>query len=106
MRGGDINGIVANPFLEHAFKTLRYTIAVTIHDDGAGPTRSDGTDVRGKPEPFSHTDRNTLRKIGEPTPNPTAQAAMKRRGGRGGRPASKDAEPETRLEVRERRIGK
>ncbi|REN20282.1 FABP family protein, partial [Mycobacterium tuberculosis] len=28
------------------------------------------------PEPFSHTDRNTLRKIGEPTPNPTARAAM------------------------------
>ncbi|PZU23656.1 MAG: FABP family protein, partial [Stenotrophomonas sp.] len=25
--------------------------------------------------PFAHTDRNTLRRIGEPTPNPTAQAA-------------------------------
>jgi hypothetical protein len=32
--------------------------------------------VRGQAEPFKHTDRNTLRKIGEPTPNPTARAAL------------------------------
>ena len=32
--------------------------------------------VRGQAEPFSHTDRNLLRKVGEPTPNPTALAAM------------------------------
>ena len=29
VRGGETNGILANPFLEHAFKTLRYSIAVT-----------------------------------------------------------------------------
>jgi hypothetical protein len=28
--------------------------------------------IRGKTEPFHHTDRNTLTKIGEPTPNPLA----------------------------------
>ena len=33
--------------------------------------------IPGQAEPFRHTDRNTLRKIGEPTPNPTAQAAAK-----------------------------
>jgi hypothetical protein len=31
--------------------------------------------IPGQAEPFQHTDRNTLRKIGEPTLNPTAQAA-------------------------------
>ena len=67
----------ANPFLEHAFKTLRYTIDVTLHDDGSWSyEQTTLLDVRGKPEPFAHTDRNTLRKIGEPTPNPTAQAAL------------------------------
>lgn len=68
---------MANPFLEHAFKTLRYSIEVTIHDDGSWSYELETVlDVLGKPEPFSHTDRNTLRKIGEPTPNPTARAAM------------------------------
>ena len=33
--------------------------------------------IPGKSEPFAHTDRNTLHKIGEPTPNPTALAAAK-----------------------------
>jgi hypothetical protein len=77
VRGGETNGILANPFLEHAFKTLRYSIAVSIHDDGSWSYEIETLlDVRGKAEPFSHTDRNTLRKIGEPTPNPTAQAAI------------------------------
>ena len=31
--------------------------------------------IRGRDEPFHHTDRNTLAKIGEPTPNPLAAAA-------------------------------
>jgi hypothetical protein len=30
--------------------------------------------VRGRPEPFHHTDRNTLTKIGEAEPNPLARA--------------------------------
>ncbi|HEY4999214.1 MAG TPA: hypothetical protein VII36_08730 [Usitatibacter sp.] len=29
--------------------------------------------IRGNPEPFHHTDRNTLVRIGEPTPNPLAR---------------------------------
>ena len=29
--------------------------------------------IKGQPEPFHHTDRNTLTRIGEPTPNPMAQ---------------------------------
>jgi hypothetical protein len=29
--------------------------------------------IRGKEEPFHHTDRNTLAKVGEPMPNPLAR---------------------------------
>jgi len=77
VRGGETNGILANPFLEHAFKTLRYSIAVTIHDDRSWSYEQETVlSVRGQAEPFSHTDRNLLRKVGEPTPNPTALAAM------------------------------
>jgi hypothetical protein len=77
VRGGETNGILANPFLEHAFKTLRYRIDVSIHPDGNWSYEQETVlSVRGQAEPFSHTDRNTLRKIGEPTPNPTAQAVL------------------------------
>jgi len=30
--------------------------------------------IRGQSEPFHHTDRNTLSKISEPTPNPLARS--------------------------------
>jgi hypothetical protein len=29
--------------------------------------------VAGRPEPFRHTDRNTLRVVAKPTPNPAAR---------------------------------
>jgi hypothetical protein len=75
-RGSETNGIVSNPFLEYAFKTERYTIDVTINDDGTWSYEQETVlIIPGKVEPFSHTDRNTLRKVAEPTPNPTARAA-------------------------------
>ena len=76
VRGYETNGIVSNPFLEYAFRTVSYTITVTIHADGTWSyEQSTVLIIPGQEEPFHHTDRNTLRKIGEPTPNPTAQAA-------------------------------
>ena len=36
--------------------------------------------IPGQAEPFHHTDRNTLHKVGEPTLNPTARAAAAIRG--------------------------
>jgi hypothetical protein len=75
VRGSETNGIVSNPFLEYAFKTMSYTITVTIHDDGTWSyEQTTVLVIPGQAEPFRHTDRNTLRKIGEPTPNPTALA--------------------------------
>ena len=76
VRGSLTNGIVSNPFLEYAFRTESYTITVSIHADGTWSYQQDTVLIIPKQtEPFHHTDRNTLRKIGEPTPNPTAQAA-------------------------------
>jgi len=80
VRGSETNGILSNPFLEYAFKTLSYTITVSIHPDGTWSYEQDTVlIIPGQAEPFHHTDRNRLRKIGEPTPNPTAQAAAAKR---------------------------
>ena len=79
VRASDKGGIVSNPFLEHAFKTLQVTIEVTIHPGGTWSYEQDTVMVvGGAPKPFHHTDRNTLRKIGEPTLNPLATARANR----------------------------
>jgi hypothetical protein len=73
VRGSLTNGIVSNPFLEQAFRTERYTIKVDIHADGTWSYEQDTLlIIPGQPEAFHHTDRNRLRKIAEPTPNPMA----------------------------------
>jgi hypothetical protein len=73
-RGELTNGICSIPFLEYAFRTDSYRIKVTINGDGTWSYDEDTVlTVRGKAEPFHHTDRNTLTKIGEPTPNPLAR---------------------------------
>src|SRR5207244_13155244 len=75
-RGSEVNGICSHPFLEYAFHTTEYRIRVTIHPHGTWSYELDTILlVHDRPEPFHHTDRNTLRKIGEPTLNPTARAA-------------------------------
>ena len=52
--------------------------AITLHDDGTWSYQQTTTlIVPGYAAPFAHTDQNTLHKIGEATPNPTALAAMK-----------------------------
>ena len=74
-RGLETFGICSNPFLEHAFKTVEFRIQVTINVDGTGSYDEDTVLlIRGQTEPFHHTDRNTLSKIGEATPNPLARA--------------------------------
>jgi hypothetical protein len=67
-------GIRSTPFLQYAFKTVEYRIKVTIHGDGTWSYDEDTVlMIRGKEEPFHHTDRNTLTRIAEPTPNPLAR---------------------------------
>ncbi|MEO8344920.1 MAG: heme-binding beta-barrel domain-containing protein [Betaproteobacteria bacterium] len=81
-RGSLTNGIVSGRFLEHAFRTESCTMTVSINDDGTWPYEHDTMMIiPGLPEPFHHTDRNTLHKIGEPNLNPTAIAEAKENGG-------------------------
>lgn len=69
-RGELTNGIISNPFLEHAFTTVAWRILVTINADGTWSYDQDTQiKVKGQRKLFHHTDRNTLTKIGEPTPN-------------------------------------
>lgn len=67
-------GIRSNPFLEYAFNTVEYRIKVSINPDGTWSYEEDTVMmIRGQDEPFHHLDRNTLKKIAEPTPNPLAR---------------------------------
>jgi hypothetical protein len=64
------------PFLEYAFTTVEFRIRVSVNSDGTWSYDEDTVlMIRGNPEPFHHTDRNVLRRIGEPTPNPLARGA-------------------------------
>jgi hypothetical protein len=67
-------GIRSAPFLEQAFRTVEFRIAVSIDADGTWSYEEDTVlMIKGQAEPFHHTDRNTLSKIAEPTPNPLAR---------------------------------
>ena len=68
------DAIRSNPFLEYAFNTVEFRIKVSINADGTWSYDEDTVlMIRGQAEPFHHTDRNTLSKIAEPTPNPLAR---------------------------------
>ena len=67
-------GIRSAPFLEHAFRTIEYRIKVSVHPDGNWSYEEDTVmEVRGRTEPFHHTDRSTLIRLAGPTPNPLAR---------------------------------
>jgi hypothetical protein len=73
--GAPTAGIVSAPFLHENFRTLEYAITVTANDDGTITYEQDTVlQVAGRPEPFHHTDRNTLRRVAAPTRNPAARA--------------------------------
>jgi len=73
-RGPETYGICSTPFLEYAFRTVEYRIKVSINPDGTWSYDEDTVlIIKDKSEPFHHTDRNTLTKIAEPTPNPLAK---------------------------------
>ena len=67
-------GICSVPFLEHAFRTIEFSMSVTLHGDGTWSYEEDTVlMIAGNPEPFHHRDRNTLVKLEEPQPNPMAR---------------------------------
>ncbi len=74
--GSEVHGILSNPFLDRAFRTLSYRVRVTVNDDGTWSYEEEGLlDIPGNDEPFRHIDRNTLRRVAAPVPNPLAQVA-------------------------------
>lgn len=78
-RGQTDYGICSTTFLEQAFRTDSYTIAVTFNPDGSWSYVTETMlAVRGQEGIFNHKDQNTLFKVGEPVPNPLAVIAAER----------------------------
>jgi hypothetical protein len=74
--GSAVAGIVSAPFLHENFRTLEYSITVTANEDGTIAYEQDTVlQVAGRPEPFHHVDKNVLRRIALPQPNPALLAA-------------------------------
>jgi hypothetical protein len=74
-RGSTEAGICSAPFLEAAFRTDSFRMTVSVNPDGTWSYEEDTVlSVRGRSEPFHHTDRNTLTRVAAPTPNPMARA--------------------------------
>ena len=69
--GSEVYGILSNPFLDQAFRTLSYRMDVQVNRDGTWSYEEVGVlDIPGGDEPFRHVDRNTLTRVAPPTPNP------------------------------------
>jgi hypothetical protein len=74
-RGTTAYGICSTPFLEYAFTTVEFRLKVTVNPNDSWSYEEDTVlQVRGRQEPFHHVDRNTLSRIGDPTPNPLARS--------------------------------
>lgn len=72
-QGLDTFGICSAPFLDYAFKTVEYRIKVNINKDGTWSYDQDTVlKIVGQEELFHHRDKNTLNRVGDPTPNPLA----------------------------------
>ena len=73
--GSPTFGICSGPFLHECFRTTEYAVTITANAEGTITYEQDTIlQIAGRPEPFHHTDANTLRKVAEPTPNPAALA--------------------------------
>ena len=71
--GAAYYGILSNPFLDTNFQTTSFKIKVTVHDNGTWSYEEDTVmQLPDRPEPFHHTDSNTLARVAAPTPNPVA----------------------------------
>jgi hypothetical protein len=72
--GSPTFGICSGPFLDAHFKTLEYSITITINNDGTITYAQDTIlQITNRAEPVHHTDTNTWRRVGEPEPNPLAR---------------------------------
>jgi hypothetical protein len=73
--GSQTAGIVSAPFLHENFRTLEYTITITLHGDGTLEYEQDTVlQIAGRSEPFHHVDKNRLRRVKAPSQNPVLAA--------------------------------
>ena len=73
-RGSTENGICSTEFLERAFRTDSFLMKVTVNADGTWSYFEDTVlNIPGRDQPFHHTDRNILHRIGPAKPNPLAR---------------------------------
>jgi hypothetical protein len=78
MRGKTDYGICSTTFLEQAFRTDSHRVEIIFNPDGSWSYLQETMlMVRGRAEPFRHTDENTMVKVAEPVPNPLMRAAKK-----------------------------
>jgi hypothetical protein len=62
--GSETYGICSNRFLDEEFKTVRYDLKITIHDDDSFSYEEDTQlRIKGQPELFHHIDKNTVRRV-------------------------------------------
>lgn len=62
--GSPTYGICSNQFLDLEFKTVQFDLSVTIHDENSWSYNEDTQLLmKGKKDPFHHTDKNTLFRI-------------------------------------------
>jgi hypothetical protein len=71
--GSPTFGTCSNPTLLAMFQTLEYRITVTVGDDDTWSYEQDTVmRIAGSEQLFHHTDRNTLKRVAKPLPNPAA----------------------------------
>ncbi len=59
--GSSVYGILSNPYLDEAAKTVRYEVTITIHPNGQWDYKEDTQlQMSGRSDIFHHTDQNTL----------------------------------------------
>ena len=63
--GSETYGICSNRFLDKEFKTVRYELKITVHDEKSFSYEEDSQlKIKGQTEIFHHIDKNTLKKVG------------------------------------------
>jgi hypothetical protein len=62
--GSRTYGICSNLFLDREFRTVRYELKITLHENGEFSYEEDTQlEMPGKPGVFHHTDQNRLRRV-------------------------------------------
>jgi hypothetical protein len=71
--GSATNGIASGPFLDEHFRTVSWTVTVTVLDADTWRYQQDTVlEVAGREGLVHHTDESTLVRIAPPSPNPLA----------------------------------